>query len=83
MTAKPEITVYGAYWCPDCIRSRRYLNRHKIPYNWVNIEKDQQGAAYVIQTNDGKRIIPTILFADGSILVEPSNVDLAEKLGLN
>lgn len=82
MNQKPEITVYGAYWCPDCSRSKQFLGEHQIPYNWVNIEDDQAGEAYVVQKNNGKRIIPTIEFEDGSILVEPSNAALAEKLGL-
>ena len=82
MNATPEITVYGAYWCPDCSRSKQFLGEHQIPYNWVDIEDDQAGEAYVVKKNNGKRIIPTIEFEDGSILVEPSNAALAEKLGL-
>jgi thioredoxin reductase (NADPH) len=80
--AKPDITVYGAYWCPDCRRSKQFLGEHQIPYQWVDIEQDKAGEAYVLQKNDGKRIIPTIEFADGSILMEPSNAELAAKLGL-
>jgi thioredoxin reductase (NADPH) len=79
---KPEVTVYGAHWCPDCRRSKQFLGEHQIPYSWVDIEQDKEGEAYVLQRNDGKRIIPTIEFADGSILLEPSNADLAAKLGL-
>ncbi|GAB4527936.1 MAG: hypothetical protein Fur0018_13780 [Anaerolineales bacterium] len=78
----PNITVYGAYWCPDCRRAKQFLGEHQIPYRWVDIEQDKAGEAYVLQKNDGKRIIPTIEFADGSILVEPSNAELAAKLGL-
>lgn len=77
-----SITIYGAYWCPDCRRSKQFLGEHQIPYVWVDIEQDKAGEAYVIQKNNGKRIIPTIEFEDGSILVEPSNADLAAKLGL-
>jgi thioredoxin reductase (NADPH) len=79
---KREITVYGAHWCPDCRRSKQFLGEHQIPYNWVDIEQDQEGEAYVVQKNNGKRIIPTIEFGDGSVLVEPSNAELAAKLGL-
>ncbi|MCA9932688.1 MAG: FAD-dependent oxidoreductase [Ardenticatenaceae bacterium] len=79
---EPTITVYGAYWCPDCRRSKQFLGEHQIPYNWVNIEEDKEAEAYVIEVNQGKRIIPTIIFEDGSTLVEPSNADLAAKLGL-
>jgi thioredoxin reductase (NADPH) len=77
-----DITIFGAYWCPDCKRSKQFLGEHQIPYKWVDIEQDKEGEAYVLQKNNGKRIIPTIEFADGSILVEPSNAELAAKLGL-
>ena len=77
-----EITVYGAHWCPDCRRSKQFLGEHQIPYNWVDIEQDPEAEQFVIEKNDGKRIIPTITFADGSFLVEPSNAELAAKLGL-
>lgn len=78
----PEITVYGAFWCPDCRRSKQFLGEHQIPYNWVNIEEDPEAEQRVIEMNDGKRIIPTIVFADNSFLTEPSNAALAQKLGL-
>jgi thioredoxin reductase (NADPH) len=82
MNARADITVYGAYWCPDCRRSKQFLGEHQVPYNWINIEKDAAGERYVLAKNNGKRIIPTIEFADGSILVEPSNAELAAKMGL-
>jgi thioredoxin reductase (NADPH) len=77
-----KITVYGAYWCPDCRRSKKFLGEQFIPYKWVDIEQDKDGEQYVLQKNNGKRIIPTIVFEDGSFLVEPSNAELAKKLGL-
>ena len=82
MNNSAVITLYGAYWCPDCSRSKQFLGEHQIPYTYVDIEADQEGDAFVIKMNDGKRIIPTIEFPDGSILVEPSIAELEEKLGL-
>lgn len=79
---EPTITIYGAYWCPDCRRSKQFLGEHQIPYQWVDIEQDPAAERFVIEKNAGKRIIPTILFADGTVLVEPSNAQLAAKLGL-
>ncbi|MBW2604747.1 MAG: FAD-dependent oxidoreductase [Deltaproteobacteria bacterium] len=79
---KPEITLYGAHWCPDCRQSKQFLGEHQIPYSWVDIETDKEAEEFVIRTNKGKRIIPTIVFADGSFLVEPSNAELAAKLEL-
>ncbi|NCF67341.1 MAG: FAD-dependent oxidoreductase [Chloroflexi bacterium] len=76
------ITMYGAYWCPDCRRSKHFLGEHQIPYRWVDIEQESEGEQFVIEANHGRRIIPTLVFEDGSILVEPSNADLAAKLGL-
>jgi thioredoxin reductase (NADPH) len=80
--AQPQITFYGAHWCPDCRRAKQFLGEHQIPYRWVDIEQDPEGVRLVLQKNNGKRIIPTIEFPDGSILVDPSNAELAAKLGL-
>ncbi len=80
--AQPEITVYGAHWCPDCRSSKQFLGEQQIPYAWVDIEQDKDAEAFVIEKNKGKRIIPTITFSDGDFLVEPSNAELAAKLGL-
>ena len=78
-----KITVYGAPWCPDCRRSKQFLGEQRIPFSWVDIDQDQEGREYVQRANEGRQIIPTIVFEDGSILVEPSNADLAAKLGIS
>ncbi|MCB0117934.1 MAG: FAD-dependent oxidoreductase [Anaerolineales bacterium] len=78
----PKITLYGAYWCPDCRRSKKFLGEQFVPFKWVDIEQDKEAEAFVLKKNNGKRIIPTIVFEDGSFLVEPSNAELARKLGL-
>jgi glutaredoxin-like protein len=77
-----EIIVYGAMWCGDCRRTRRFLDKNQIPYVWINIDEDKQSEAFVYKVNQGTRSIPTIVFPDGSILVEPSNSILAQKLGV-
>jgi thioredoxin reductase (NADPH) len=76
------IVVYGTTWCPDCKQAKQFLGDQRIHYHWADIERDPEAMAYVEQVNRGKRIIPTIVFTDGSILVEPSNAELAEKLGI-
>jgi thioredoxin reductase (NADPH) len=77
-----KITLYGAYWCPDCRRSKKFLGEQFVPFKWIDIEQDKEAEQYVLQKNNGKRIIPTIVFEDGSFLVEPTNAELAKKLGL-
>ncbi len=78
----PGITLYGTLWCSDCKRSKKFFGEQRIAYDFVDVDSDPQGLAFVEQVNDGKQIIPTIVFADGSVLVEPSNAELAQKLGL-
>ncbi len=80
---QPKITVYGAPWCPDCRQSKQFLGEQRVPYNWVDIDEDEDGRKRVQELNDGKQIIPTIIFEDVSILVEPSNAELAAKLGIS
>ena len=77
------LTVYGAPWCPDCRRSKQFLGEQRVPYNWIDIDLDESAREYVSGINDGKQIIPTIVFEDGSFLAEPSNAELAAKLGIN
>src|ERR1051326_5415390 len=77
-----RVTVYGAYWCPDCRRAKQFLGEQFVPYKWVDIEQNKDGEIFVLEKNQGKRIIPTLVFEDGSFLVEPTNAELAKKLGL-
>ncbi|NTV65161.1 MAG: mycoredoxin [Oscillochloris sp.] len=77
-----EIIVYGTAWCPDCRRARRVLEQLECAYTYVNIEEDERAAAFVRKVNRGCQSVPTIVFPDGSILVEPSNVELQAKIEL-
>ena len=84
MTQSPGMTVYGALWCPDCRRSKQFLAEHRIPYRWVDIEQEPETQETVRQLNNGRQIIPTIVFDDGGpVLAEPSNAELAARLGIN
>src|SRR2546425_9317877 len=77
-----NIKLYGTNWCSDCKRSKRFLGEQRIRYDYINIEEDLEGQAFVQKVQNGGLTIPTIVFDDGSILVEPSNAELATKLGL-
>lgn len=76
------IRMYGTSWCGDCKRAKRFLAENRVPFEYVDIDMDEAGRRTVEETNGGMRSVPTIFFPDGSVLVEPSNVELAEKLGL-
>jgi glutaredoxin-like protein len=74
--------MYGTLWCGDCKRAKTFLGEQRIQYDYVDVEQDADGLAFIARVNGGKQIVPTIVFDDGSILVEPSNAELAAKLGL-
>lgn len=77
-----EIHLYGADWCPDCKRSKRFLTEQRVPFVWHDIETDEEALRIVEERNSGKHIIPTIVFPDGTHLAEPSDEELADKLGI-
>jgi mycoredoxin len=77
----PEILVYGTRWCPDCIRARVTLRRLKVPYLEIDITKDPEAAEIVTGINGGLRSVPTMIFPDGSVLTEPSALELTAKIG--
>ena len=71
-TQQPTVKMYGAMWCGDTRRARSWFDTHKVAYEWIDVDKDKEAEAYVKSVNRGNRSIPTIVFADGSILTEPS-----------
>ncbi len=79
---KQPLIVYGTPWCPDCRRSKQFLGEHRVPYEYIDIEDDPAAQAVVMNINHGNRSVPTIVFPDGASLTEPSNEQLAQKLGL-
>ena len=82
LNSRPHLTMYTTRWCGDCHRSKAFLRRHGVVFDEVDIEDDPQAAATVVQLNRGFESVPTIVFPDGTFLTEPSNRDLARKLGL-
>jgi len=77
------ILVYGADWCPDCHRSRQYLDDNHIDYKYLDIDSDPLIKKEMLRIADGKNIIPTIVLPSGEILQEPNNQVLAQKLNYN
>ena len=82
MSDTPEITLYGNTWCGGSRRARLLFEKKGIPYSFIDIDKDEQAARYVESLNHGFRSVPTIVWAVGSMLVEPSEDQLARKLGV-
>jgi thioredoxin reductase (NADPH) len=83
MSVAPNtLTVIGANWCPDCRRTKAFLADQRIAYDWIDLDTDPDATTIVENLNSGSRIIPTVIFPDGTHLAEPGNDELADKLGL-
>ena len=72
--------MYGAEWCGDCRRSKKFLDSNNVEYNYIDVEADESASDKVIAINGGQRSIPVIIFEDGTHLTEPSDNDLKAKL---
>jgi mycoredoxin len=78
MTA--QLTMYTTSWCGYCVRLKTGLDRAGISYAEVNIERDENAAFRVMEVNGGNQTVPTLEFADGSALTNPSLAQVSEKL---
>ena len=74
MTSTPAapVTMYTTSWCGYCVRLKRVMQTEGIDFAEVNIETDEQAADVVTKANGGNRTVPTLVFADGSALTNPS-----------
>lgn len=77
-----KILLYGADWCPDCRRAKDFLKDNNIDYTFIDVDLDKEATSRVEQINNGKRIIPTVIFNDKPF-TNPSNIELATVLGIN
>jgi glutaredoxin len=75
------LKVYGARWCPDVIMALRYLDRHGVDYRYCDIDKDPEAKAALLRISGDDWLIPTFVFPDDTVMVNPSIRDVADKLG--
>jgi mycoredoxin len=74
------LTMYSTPWCGYCHRLKTALKVSGIAYDEVDIEQDPAAAEFVGSVNDGNHVVPTVKFADGSTLTNPSANEIKEKL---
>jgi mycoredoxin len=79
MTNAP-LTVYTTSWCGFCHRLMTVLKSNGISFDQVDIEQDPAAAEFVGSVNGGNRTVPTVKFADGSTLTNPSAAEVKAKL---
>jgi mycoredoxin len=74
------LTLYATPDCGHCHRLKTQLAREAIPYSEVNVETDPIGAQYVMSVNGGNRVVPTVLFDNGTALTNPTIVQIKQRL---
>ncbi len=76
------IRVIGNRWSPHSHQVKDFLARNQVPYEWLDIELSEE-AQKLVEYADCERIsLPLVIFGDGSSLLQPANIQIAEKIGL-
>ena len=75
-----EIKFYTTQWCGDCVRSKALLNKLNVTFEEIDIDVNKEAYEFVRDLQNAKPRIPTILFDDGSYLIEPTDLELSEKI---
>src|SRR5690606_21722570 len=76
-------TMYSTPWCGYCHRLKGQLEREGIEFDMVDIEQVPEAVAIVEQANNGNQTVPTLVFADGTALTNPSVAQVKAQLALS
>jgi thioredoxin reductase (NADPH) len=76
------IRVAGTLWSASCHLVKDFLARNRIPYQWLDIEKDSEARALVEAASPEQARLPVVFFPDGEVMLAPDNRTLAGKVGL-
>jgi mycoredoxin len=74
------LTIYSTQWCGYCHRLMKQLDREQVGYEVVDIEHDPAAADFVMGVNGGNQTVPTVVFADGTALTNPSLAQVKQQL---
>lgn len=75
-----RLTMYSTTWCGVCVRLKRGLEREGIEYDEINIEEDPDAEKFVLETNNGMALVPTLVLPNGTVLSNPPLPTLLEAL---
>ena len=74
------LTVYTASWCGPCKRLKSQLTREGIGFREIDVEQDPKAAEFVMSVNNGNRVVPTVVFPDGTAATNPSVQEVKARL---
>ena len=77
-----HVTIFATSWCPFCRKLRERLDRTETPYDVVDVEDNgnEDAAAWVESVNGGNRVVPTVLYSDGTHETNPEASAVRAKL---
>lgn len=80
IASSTPLIVYTTHWCGYCHQLKKVLQKFEISYDEINIDMDPTAAQFVESVNGGNRTVPTVRFADGSTLTNPTGREVKAKL---
>ena len=75
-----SFTMYSTPWCGYCHRLKSQLDREGIAFDMVDIEQHPEAVQIVETANNGNQTVPTLVYADGSSMTNPSLAQVKAKL---
>jgi mycoredoxin len=75
-----QLIMYTTPWCGFCRNLKKQLARDGIELTEVDIEQDPAACEFVMSVNGGNQTVPTVVFPDGTTLVNPSAAQVRERL---
>ncbi|MFA5552258.1 MAG: glutaredoxin domain-containing protein [Trueperaceae bacterium] len=78
-TASPAVTMYTTSWCSDCVAAKRYLDAKGVSYVEVDIEYDEAAAQLVMELNQGRRSVPTLVTDSASASLSNFSIQKAQE----
>ncbi|MGH3860954.1 glutaredoxin family protein [Actinokineospora sp.] len=77
-----QVLIYSADWCGDCRRAKSWMTANGVPFDEIDVEQDSTARDRAVELAGGRKNIPVVVLPGGDVLVEPTNAELADALGL-
>ncbi len=77
----PETKVIGHRWSARSSQVREFLARNQVPYRWYTADEPEGQRLLAAAGADAMRL-PVVITTEGDALVEPSDPELAGRVGL-
>jgi len=75
--------VFGTTWSPTTYEIKAFLARNEVPYLFIDIDRDKDGAATAAEAAAGSTELPIVLLQDNTVFINPDKTTLAEAVGIH